>query len=419
MIRRAWTLRLSRYLGFEEVFAAFLFAGAVKDTIVLSWMPIDLTAAFLALSAFLGVRRLSLRNWIANRGGVDASILFATFVAYAALSLIWSPSREYAYGKFAHLAISCGWAFAGSALLVSADEQSQARFYRACAVISIVVACQFLALTAGIALGETKHWSDNYLGYGRLFCVGFVVVLASAMWARVSAPRLTLLFLALVPLGLGLLLGGGRGPLVALTAACVVPVAKGIRIAGPRILAQRRLIALLGGLMSVAAAILVLDPSGTRLKTVRRIVAFLTDGNPHSVGARLAYYRDSIMLWQQSPIWGQGLGSWPVRMGWGDVRGYPHNIVLEIAVELGLVGLVMFGLLLFSGIAVPCTSRRMPRAAALTTIMLVIAAVVNASFSGDLTDNKVLFATIGLAIGCGGRRLTVADDSLPSTKSNG
>ncbi len=405
----AWGRNPIRSLGYEELFAAFLFAGAVKDTVVLSWLPFDLTLAFMAASIGLGLRRLALAHWTVTRAGLMGIAPMLVLVFYAGLSLIWSPSRDYSYTKFALLAVSCGWAFIGSVVLAASGEHAQFRFFRACAIIATIVACQFLALTSGLAMGATAHWSDTYLGYGRLFCMGFVIVLASGLWSDATGARLSVIFLALVPLGLGLLLGGGRGPLVALLVASTIPVVRGLRMAGNRLMVEKRLVVLAAAFIVVSIAVLVLDPAGTHLKTVRRIVAFLTDGNPHSVGARLAYYRDSLEAWRDSPIWGVGLGGWPVKMGWGDVRGYPHNILLEVVVELGIIGLVLLVFILLLGFAAPLVSRSLPRRTVLTTVMLVVAALVNASFSGDLTDNKMLFGVVGLGIGCATRRRQEAE----------
>ena len=62
-----------------------------------------------------------------------------------------------------------------------------------------------------------------------------------------------------------------------------------------------------------------------------------------------------MRFWLDAPIIGNGFASFSYLFHKGSERpgGHPHNVVLQIAAELGLVGLVLFGLFVWSG-AAPC-----------------------------------------------------------------
>ncbi len=61
-----------------------------------------------------------------------------------------------------------------------------------------------------------------------------------------------------------------------------------------------------------------------------------------SIGQRLIWIQLSIDLISQSPIFGHGLFSWRSLAGlpYGEI--YPHNLVLDILVDLGVIGMIIF-----------------------------------------------------------------------------
>lgn len=76
----------------------------------------------------------------------------------------------------------------------------------------------------------------------------------------------------------------------------------------------------------------------------------LTDGNEfNSANQRLAWYADSVRLWQDQPFFGAGLRWWTTgRTSYGF---QPPNAELEVLTSAGIVGLVGF-LVMFTGILV-------------------------------------------------------------------
>ncbi len=105
------------------------------------------------------------------------------------------------------------------------------------------------------------------------------------------------------------------------------------------------------------------------------------------------------MLWDQ-PVTGVGLGGFNTveETAYGERLPsggrtvlYPHNLPLEVAAEVGIIGLValvVLSLVIWSALRSP-----VPRAEGAA---LVVLAAVSALFSGDVSDNRVLW--YGLAI---------------------
>lgn len=86
------------------------------------------------------------------------------------------------------------------------------------------------------------------------------------------------------------------------------------------------------GLGSIAAIIFVFP------EMVWRFSEFLSNNMSSSTQVRLMLFEDALERFLENPLLGTGVGSGVRTMGEGM---YPHNIVLESASEMGLIGLIM------------------------------------------------------------------------------
>lgn len=115
---------------------------------------------------------------------------------------------------------------------------------------------------------------------------------------------------------------------------------------------------------------------------------------------RFALYREALDLWAHSPIWGIGIGEFGIAVTGQDVQEYPHNIILELGVETGLIGVLVFVTMLIVAFARPVITLSAQRGLAKTaTRYLLVAccfALLNAMVSGDINDNRMLFTWIAL-----------------------
>ena len=116
-----------------------------------------------------------------------------------------------------------------------------------------------------------------------------------------------------------------------------------------------------------------------------------------SAGTRMGYYSESYRLWQLKPLFGHGIGSWPLLIGLPDICAYPHNLIFELLVELGLSGVILFGLLLLAALK-DFFKRNAGESIFYVSVILMMFsnAFIGALLSGDINDNRILFAAIGL-----------------------
>ena len=90
----------------------------------------------------------------------------------------------------------------------------------------------------------------------------------------------------------------------------------------------------------------------------------------------------------RSMFFGYGLGSYGILSGEGDIRAYPHNIILEIWIETGFVGVFLFCCFLMS-----CYRRYL---SANPFVWPLLYLFLNALKSSSLVDLRLFFGFLAL-----------------------
>jgi O-antigen ligase len=101
-------------------------------------------------------------------------------------------------------------------------------------------------------------------------------------------------------------------------------------------------------------------------------------------GLRVDRYLRSIEIIKDNLIFGVGLGGWPIKYSGIDIIDYPHNIILEIFSEIGLIGLTLF-LLILVLVSVNITFKNIDYK---MIYVLFIFNFINAMFSGDIASGN-------------------------------
>lgn len=111
------------------------------------------------------------------------------------------------------------------------------------------------------------------------------------------------------------------------------------------------------------------------------------DSNSSSISQRLEHLTKSWNL-LQSPITfirGIGIGSYSLLTTGIDTRGYPHNIFLEVLVELGIIGLIIFILIFLSLIYYGKRNKYI-------SMFVLLFIFLNMLKSSSLVDTRIYFA---------------------------
>jgi O-antigen ligase len=236
--------------------------------------------------------------------------------------------------------------------------------------------------------------SENYLGVGR--AVGFssmmILVLMSvspSLWVRLQLALLLVLY------SFVLLTAGGRGPVLAVLAGVLVLVLGSFRMKGGTVRVQ--LVASIATLVVVCAMMAIW--AGPESRTFHRFTVLASqEAGGTSAGERLHNWESALDIISRAPVVGQGIGGWPIAMRRIDVRGYPHNIIIETLTEGGVIGFLLLGTAMLFGLRSLCSRNVYDDNRGLLVYLLFVNTLINAQVSGDLSDNRLLFATIGLMV---------------------
>jgi len=386
--------------SFEALFVLFLFAGVYKADPRFGWVPVDLTALLFGLSV------LALLV-IIIRGGLkldSRSLLLVgfglVFALYATASFAWTPAPDmkYTQGKALSTATLMIWPLIASSFVVAADSRRIKRFLVCLFIFSSWIAIESFSVYVKmnefnfiIALGGERGQASylplgRVLGLGAVVVSGYLIFFAKSFRARASA------FLVFSFYFFVLLVLGGKGPFVAAMISLFVPLAVGWRMSLKHPLKIKKYVIFIVVFVLIAGGVVItLIVTGNLTVTLARLVRGV------SYSERLDIYNEAVRFWMQKPIFGHGIGSWPELLNLGDGRYYAHNIILEILSELGLIGLFLFMpivILSFRALGKRQLIRNDPYR--LLLLMMLVNTGINALFSGDLPDNRVLFAMFGL-----------------------
>ncbi len=236
--------------------------------------------------------------------------------------------------------------------------------------------------------------SFNPIWAGRSAAVGVLIALVLILAPR-SRLRSVLGYVALPLLSAALLASGSRGPVVGLLAALIVLVALIVR--------DRRLRGRLGrigiGVLAAGGAAAVIVPAAA----VNRSASFLFgDASGLSSNGRSQLWSEAWRLFVQH-FW-SGIGTGGFANYAPDPVRYPHNIVLESAAELGVLGVSIVLVFLFLALRTAFGAWRLAptheeRIAAALIASIVVATVVNAMLSDAIETTDALCLVVGLAYG--------------------
>ncbi len=387
-------------------FTLFIFAGVYKAYPPYNAFPVDLTAFFLSVSLLWGLLILWQRRFELVGKRIILACIGSLFSAYILLSLIWSPSIEYGNEKTLYVTLLNLYCLLASSFVIASERERTKRFFVCLFVFSLWIGVEvshwILPTSDTSEIDFTKQiGGDDYLQIGRIIGFGTILVFGYCLyyartWASLS---ISLLFIAIYWYSMFQI--GGRGPLfgtflvpILLLVMVLWIVVKGEYLK-PRI---KRVAGFVLGFIGLIAIGIVYGFSLSELpRSLDRVSVLFEPGMGSSAGIRMGYYIQSFDIWSQSPVFGNGIGSWPLMMGFGDSRNYPHNILLEIATELGLVGLAIFlGMILFCLYVLGNVNEILKNPIKCIVFQLFVFSFLNTLFSGDLHDNRSLFFIMGL-----------------------
>lgn len=267
---------------------------------------------------------------------------------------------------------------------------------------SIVIASCLTALNL-LAYGDLSadravvEGQRNPITYAREICIGGVVIMILALAGfRKGLRKLRYVWSLICMLsGLGLFaiaaLTGSRAPLgialLTIVLLQLLPIAN-------RLERTRNIVGLgLLGLM-VFSAVAIVAPRIEYVGGMKRITDFVSETpSLESEARRMFLMRKAVEVALESGGIGVGTGGYAV-----EGRSYPHNLLAEVAAELGAVGLVVLGFVFFFSGQVVINAFVFGNATAQERSLVAawVYMLGNVMISGDIAGNYMFWVTGGL-----------------------
>jgi O-antigen ligase len=333
--------------SFEVLFTIFLFAWAFKADSKFQWVPIDLTQLFFILSVCTGILVFLGEKKRFSKKAAMIALFGAAFVSYIFISLNWSVGHIYATEKALYISTLTLWALLACAFIIASDKRRLSHFINLLVVIAFYIAIES---TLEYIKGDgdvINALNSNYLALGYTIGMGLLISTAYVFFSEQSRfNKMVLLIMSLFFMFLLFVLGG-RGPLISVTISLLIPFLYRTKLMLDHKLQIKKYFAFIVIILIVVVLISIyLYSKDLATATLTRILLLFEPGMGTSAGTRAAYYLTAYKLWLAKPFLGHGIGSWPILTGLPDVNSYPHNMLLEIMVELGVMGLILFGFIL-------------------------------------------------------------------------
>jgi O-antigen ligase len=149
--------------------------------------------------------------------------------------------------------------------------------------------------------------------------------------------------------------------------------------------------------------------SVTRLETLTTILSgfanqdLASEAPDHSTGDRLIAYQFAENMFREKPLLGFGTGSYSAllplkedRLTWPEESAHPHNLILQVAAEHGITGLLLLALLL--GAAVRRVLRLQADPIWNTIGVLFLFFLFCSMVSTEMIDNRTLWGLVVLSL---------------------
>jgi O-antigen ligase len=335
---------------------------------------------------------------------------FGALAAMTAVSYLYSPAPVYGWDKLTRFLVISGILFFAPLILIKKADDLR-HFTLAMLVCAILLSIKLLfGVNDASLFDSTVHPLSSetrdvtQIGAGQVVGFGLLWLL---FCPHCNLRRLSLLIS--VPLLCAALIASvARGPILFFVAV-LVPFLFVRRVRAAVTSTNVWLPLLLGGLLTFGGSLYWLqrqEAAAGKLRTKKAEIEEVLRGSStptYTAGRRLTLYRWALGMFAEKPLTGWGLGGWSYYVLDRDVPAYPHNLVLEIAAEEGVMGLAALGTLL---LCVVLSMRRIWRSSPdLSFIAPVFTFSLLATMtSGDINVNRplwlwcgVIFALAGIA----------------------
>jgi len=384
----------------EIVFALFLTAGCFKGNPQLQRiLPdfFDLTVFFALVVVLAILINILKKNFHIPRIPLKLFLPYSGLVLLMLGSLAYTSSPIYGMDKFLRF-ITLGTLATFAPIFLFKNKKTLHRFFYTLIFTSSLMVVESIISSAG-AFSFHMAFGSNYLALGRITGVSALVIIYYFLVK--SGKKYKFLWTIILLLNLfGLLFGGGKAPVLSFFIVLMMIGALSFGLRMPKAKFYLLRISLFFLFCIILVFIFSPDIFGALLARLNQL--FTTPQESASLVQRLGLFKFALDALRIYPILGVGVGGFSNYTYGTDTSDYPHNIILEVASELGIVGFLLLifliGFCFFYLLSLRKKYKEKEKYFLITMVLaLFIFMFLNSCVSGDINDNRLFFVWIGVA----------------------
>ncbi|MBU4273939.1 MAG: O-antigen ligase family protein [Planctomycetes bacterium] len=376
-------------ISFELPFSLFLFAGMYKASPGMESLQgiFDLTLAMAIVSVLFGLLRIARLGISITHENLKFFAVWGILLVYIIASYATSNRSDYANLKILKVAVFTNWAIIAPLFLFTNKEHFE-RFIRL--MLALAVCNALYAPIFGIrleTLGYTAFGSESYQWLGITVATGFAIAVVVMLFTRNYAEKGIMGMVAAVTL-FSFLLSGLRQGVVALFAVglFVLFSVQGRHKLFPHVIRFAVVLLVIGVIFFG-----VKNYFGEKVEAelpLQRLASLFGENRWEVIESshRPALWLEGFHIWFRNPLLGAGFGAFA---DLGSTH-YPHNYFVELLAELGLIGFLLGGLLVWMPFRAIMKQRKI-NMDWITACLGVIWVLwfVRMQISGDLTVDRI------------------------------
>lgn len=176
----------------------------------------------------------------------------------------------------------------------------------------------------------------SHLTIGYTMSALFTFNIISLMNGKRFFGKLFYLILILINIAI-ILFSGSRGALVSVSVIALISVVS-------YVIKKRKIFTALLLSVIIGLTLPLISKNQNFSFAIDRIISGFSSGGDNSTNQRKMFYNTAIDNFYSSPLFGNGIGSYSKHF---ETYSYPHNIILEIMNDFGLIGLIISIIFLF------------------------------------------------------------------------
>jgi hypothetical protein len=389
-------------VSFEALVAYYVLSGLFKS--VLFYYEIDIPFDITVL--FMGLIILSLINdWLGNKEFLKISsdsailiILFVLFYAWMAFTLIYTPSQNYAYEKVLKSLTNIIFI-----IIILRGKFNTDRFFKISLILLMLILLWFLPIRFMYISGQSPkgYWfTREIMGLYLHISMPLGMFLLYYLTSKNNFSRKRIINHVLYGIAMiGMLLLGARGPILFFVIVYFVYFFLNgkIKVA----VSRKKIYYSVLTIFIILILVFVFREEFSELANLsigRFNLIFSGLGSSDkdfgsSINGRFEFISQAISIIFGSIsnfLFGTGIGSFGILTIGEDIRQYPHNFILEIWCELGLIGILIFSSILIISI------RKIRVSFNDFNVFPILYIVLNFMKSGSLSDMRLMFTILAV-----------------------